>query len=140
MNVSWFDTMAADAANRPDYYVHLGFAELRLVVEQTDGDDVSRFGLVLDGYDVESAGEVTDIEEFGADAVITGARETWDEMFANIVANGGADGMHTLNAMSIAEAPLRVYSPNPVGRDKFFRYAETLQSLFDSMATAPATA
>jgi hypothetical protein len=140
VNGSWFEAMAADATNRTELYRHLGFAELRLVVEQTDGDDVSRYGLVLDGYDVEYAGDVDDLDAFGTDAVITGARETWDEMFANIIANGGADGMHTLNAMSIAEAPLRVYSPNPVGRDKFFRFAETLQTLFDSMATAPVTA
>jgi hypothetical protein len=53
-------------------------------------------------------------------------------MVGNIVANRGADPRPTLNALSIAEAPLRVSSPDPVGRDKFFRYAETLQTLFDA--------
>lgn len=58
-------------------------------------------------------------------------------MAANIATNGGADLAHTLNALSIAEAPLRVSSLDPLGRDKFFRYAETLQTLFDSLAGAP---
>lgn len=140
MNADWFETMAADAAARPEVYRPLGFADLRLVFEEVDGEQCRRFGLILDGYDVLAAGEVDDAASFGADATITGQKDTWDEMFANVIDNGGADGTHTLNAMSIAEAPLRVSSPDPVGRDKFFRYAETLQTLVDSLAAAPAKA
>lgn len=137
MDASWFQTMADDARNRPDVYRRLGFGDLRLVVEETDDSDTRRFGLILDGYDVVSAGELDDVEGFRPDATITGAGATWDEMAANIVANGAADLAHTLNALSIAEAPLKVTSPDPIGRDKFFRYAETLQTLFDSLAGAP---
>ncbi len=137
MDASWFQTMADDARNRPDVYRRLGFGDLRLVVEETDDSGTRRFGLVLDGYDVASAGEIDDVDGFRPDATITGTRQTWDEMAANIVANGAADLGHTLNSLSIAEAPLRVSSPDPLGRDKFFRYAETLQSLFDSLARAP---
>lgn len=140
MERSWFDAMAADAHSRPDVYRRLGFADLRLVLEETDGVGSRRFGLVLDGYDVHSAGQLDDVDAFGPDAVVTGPRQTWDEMAANIVAHGGADGAHTLNALSIAEEPLRVTAPNPIGRDKFFRYAETLQTLFDSLAAVPSAA
>ncbi len=137
MNADWFEAMQQDTRNRPELYRHLGFADLRLVFEEIDGTEARRFGLVLDGYDVLYAGELHDLDAFGADAVVTGPRETWAEMCSNIVANGGADGSHTLNALSIAEAPLRVVSDDPVGRDKFYRFAETLQTLFDSLATAP---
>lgn len=137
MEASWFQTMADDARDRPDVYRRLGFGDLRLVVEETDGGGARRFGLVLDGYDVFSAGELDDVGGFGPEATISGTRETWDEMAANIVANDGADLAHTLNALSIAEAPLKVSSADPLGRDKFFRYAETLQTLFDSLARAP---
>lgn len=137
MDTSWFEAMAHDANNRPDVYRRLGFGDLRLVVEETDDIRVRRFGLILDGYDVSSGGEVDDVESFHPDAIISGPRETWNEMAANIVNNGGADLGHTLNALSIAEAPLKVSSPDPLGRDKFFRYAETLQTLFDSLAREP---
>ena len=140
MDSSWFEAMVADARNRPEVYRRLGFAGLRLVVEETDGVDIRRFGLVLDGYDVSCAGKLQDLETFRPDATVSGSRETWDEMAANIVANGHADLSHTLNALSIAETPLRVTSPDPLGRDKFFRYAETLQTLFDALATAAAPA
>ena len=137
MDRSWFDAMAGDARTRPEMYRRLGFADLRLVVEETDGSQVHRFGLLLNGYDVESAGELSDVGGFHPDAIISGPRETWDEMAANIKAHGAADSGHTLNALSIAEAPLRVSAPDPVGRDKFFRYAETLQTLFDALADIP---
>jgi hypothetical protein len=137
MDTSWFEAMADDARNRPDVYRRLGFGDLRLVVEETDDIRVRRFGLILDGYDVSSAGEVEDVESFHPDATISGPRETWNEMAANIVNHGRADLGHTLNALSIAETPLKVSSPDPLGRDKFFRYAETLQTLFDSLAKEP---
>lgn len=137
MDQSWFDAMAADARNRPEVYQKLGVASLRLVVEEVGPDGARRFGLVLDGYDVESMGEVADVDAFGPDAVVSGPREAWDDLVANIVRNGRADGPHSLNALTIADIPLRVTAPDPMGRDKFFRYAETLQTLFDSLATAP---
>lgn len=139
MDASWFKTMADDARARPDVYRRLGFGDLRLVVEEQDGALVRRFGLVLDGYDVVSAGELEDVESFHPDATISGQRVTWDEMAENIRGNGGADLGHTLNALSIAESPLKVSSDDPLGRDKFFRYAETLQTLFDSLAREPIT-
>jgi hypothetical protein len=136
MDAGWFDRMADDARARPEVYQRLGFADLRLMVEESDGDAARQFGLVLDGYDVLAAGEIHDVASFDPEATLTGPRATWDELAANIAANGGADGAHTLNALSIAEAPLRVTSSDPVGRDKFYRYAETLQTLFDA-ALAP---
>jgi len=137
MDASWFEAMEVDARVRPDVYRDLGFADFRLMVEEVDGTEVRRFGLVLDGYDVLSAGELHDPVAFGADATVTGPKEVWDDLHANIVAHGGADRAHTLNALSIAEEPLRVVSADPVGRDKFYRYAETLQTLFDALARAP---
>ena len=137
MDRSWFDAMAADTRDRPDVYRKLGVADLRLVVEQVDAAGPRRFGLVLDGYEAVSVGELTDVAAFRPDAVVSGQREAWDDLAANIVRNGGADGAHSLNALTIADMPLRVTAPDPMGRDKFFRFAETLQTLFDALATAP---
>lgn len=72
MDASWFETMAADARNRPDVYRRLGFGDLRLVVEETDASGPHRFGLILDGYDVVPTGELGDVDAFRPDASITG--------------------------------------------------------------------
>ncbi|MHB1986548.1 MAG: hypothetical protein ACYCSF_00960 [Acidimicrobiales bacterium] len=128
-----FEAMAADARNRPDVYQHLGFADFRLVVQVRDEEATRHYGLVLDGYDATYAGELNDLDTFRPDAVVVGTPSTWQDMIDNIVGNGGADGAHTLNALSIAEDPLFVQSDDPLGRDKFYRYAETIQTLFDSL-------
>lgn len=134
-SASWFEHMAADVEARADVYRHLGFCDFRLVMEIVDGDSTQSFGLVLDGYDVLYAGELEEVGAFGADATLAGEVAAWREMVGNIVRNGRADGHHTLNALTIAEAPLRVSSNDPLGRDKFFRYAETLQTMFDSLGS-----
>jgi len=132
-SAEWFDFLCADAKEHPGTYEALGFADFRLLFEiECDDGIVDRFGIVFDGYDVLSAGKIEDVLAFNAEAAITGPRAVWSDMVGNIVDNQSADSSHTLNALSIAEAPLRVYSDDPLGKDKFFRYAETLQTLFDS--------
>lgn len=130
---TWFDQMVADTGARPDLYRRLGFADFRLVLKVLDDGRARSYGLSFDGYDVSFEGELDDLDAFGADATLEGDLETWQEMIRNILRNGRADSAHTLNALTIAETPLKVSSPDPLGRDKFFRYAETLQTLFDSL-------
>jgi hypothetical protein len=132
-SASWFEKMVSHATEAPEVYQALGFASFRLVIEVMDeSGHARRFGIVLDGYDVLSEGEIDDLEDFRPDAILSGPIAAWREMVANIAENGGADRGHTLNALSLAEVPLRVTSDDPMGRDKFFRYAETLQTLFDA--------
>ena len=132
---SFFEQMAGHTKAHPELYRHLGFADFRLEVRVTGEGRARSFGLVLDGYDVLYAGELEDVGAFRADATIEGPADVWREMVGNILRNGRADGAHTLNALTIAEAPLRVASADPLGRDKFFRYAETLQTVFDSLGS-----
>lgn len=131
---AWFGRLAAVAYDDPETFARLGFAELRLVVEVVDGDSPRRFGIVLDGFDVDYAGELTDDVEFAPDATVTGPIDAWREMVENIDAHGGADNEHTLNRLTMAGVPLSVVAVDPMGRDKFYRYAETLQTLFDGTA------
>ncbi len=131
---AWFARIVADAKDRPEVYRSLGVASFRLVIEITEAPGhARRFGLVLDGYDIDSAGEIVDLPAFAPDATITAPLEAWKEMLANIEDNGGADRLHSLNALTLAEVPMRVTAADPMGRDRFFRYVETLQTLFDSI-------
>lgn len=132
-SAEWFASLTSHATTEPEIYRALGFADFRLAVEIIGADGATRtFGLVFDGYDISSAGELTDPVGFCGDATVTGPLEAWQSMVANIAEHGAADGLHTLNALSIADVPLRVVADDPMGRDKFFRYAETLQTLFDA--------
>lgn len=141
-SAGFFDELVRDVVRRPEEYERLGFADCRLVIEVVEPTgEVRRFGLVLDGYDIRSEGEIADLDGFHPEVVVSGALDTWSEMLAAIAEHGFADRPHTLNALSIAGFPLSARSDDPIGRDKFYRYAETLQTLFDSVGLrAPAEA
>lgn len=132
----WFDELVEDVGRRPAEYERLGIADCRVVVEVVGTTGMPEwYGLVLEGYDIRSEGELKDLDSFDADVVLSGSKDAWVEMVANIVEHGSADRSHTLNALSIAGTPLCARSADPMGRDKFYRYAETLQTLFDSAGT-----
>ncbi|MCZ7529301.1 MAG: hypothetical protein M5U31_02505 [Acidimicrobiia bacterium] len=136
-STDWFDALAAAAREDNEVLESLGFANIRLALRiegAPDGDTV--YGLRLEDYDVFSDGEV-DTGDWGADCVLEGPAAVWEEMVANIVENGAADLGHTLNALSLPETPLRVVADDPMGRDLFFRYNQTLQEIFDRAARVP---
>jgi hypothetical protein len=135
---AWFSELVARALADRSALERLGIAELRLGIEITeDGNGPRLFGIVLDGYDIESLGELAD-SELGAAATVSGPLEAWREMVASIEEHGQADTAHTLNTLSIAGVPFTLRSADSMGYDKFFRYMGTLQALFDG-AGSPAS-
>jgi hypothetical protein len=135
----WFAELVARAnADRPGMD-RLGIAELRFGAEIIDDDGAKQvFGILLDGYDIESLGRVEE-REFLPEVVVSGSLADWCDMVASIEANGSADGGHTLNTLTLAGVPFEARSEDAMGHDKFFRYMGTLQALFDA-AGAPAVA
>ncbi len=126
----FFDELAAAAARHRDEFEDLGFCDLRLALRVNSPDAISHFGLKLAGFDVESDGEV-DPESWGADCTLEGPIFVWQEMIDNIAENGRADSQHTLNSLTLADFPMRVTCVDIMGHDRFFRYNETLQRVFD---------
>ncbi len=131
----WFAELVSRATADPSALERLGIAELRFGVEVVlpDGDRPF-FGLVLDGYDIEAVGPLTE-EAFAPEVVVSGPLDAWTEMIAWIEANGPADSAHSLNGLSIAGVPFEVRSVDPMGSDKFYRYMGTLQAIVDAAAS-----
>lgn len=130
----WFDALATQANNKADDLAEFGFSNIRLACRINGLPDGDRyFGLRVEGYDVISDGEI-DPASWGADCTLEGPAQIWFEMVSNIRENGGADLSHTLNALSLPEIPMRIVSDDPMGRDLFFRYNQTLQAIFDLAA------
>ncbi len=133
----WFEQLTAAARENRDELESLGVCNIRLAlkIEGTpDGDKV--YGLRFEDYDVVCDGEV-DLSEWNADCVLLGPALVWDEMIENIREHDGADLAHTLNALSLAEEPMRVVADDPLGRDRFFRFNQTLQEVFDRAGRVP---
>lgn len=136
-SAEWIDALAAAASADAEELARLGFCNIRLVLRVNATPDGDRcLGLILDGYDIESAGEV-DPATWEHDCVLEGPLGAWNDMLTNIAEHDGADLAHTLNALTLAEFPMRVTAGDPIGRDLFYRYNESLQAIFDKAGQVP---
>jgi len=128
----WFEQLVARATSDAAAMERLGIAELRFGMEIVVPDGATQFfGLVLDGYDIEAVGPLSE-HEFRPEVVMSGLVEAWDEMIGWIQANGPADSAHSLNGLTIAGVPFEARSEDAMGSDKFYRYMGTLQAIFDA--------
>lgn len=135
-SVEWFQRLADLMAEDTDRFRKLGEVDVRFAVNIIDGkDDGTPWCVELTFEEL----EVTNIREIGVDDltnvdfVIETDRESWEEMVASITAGDGRPDLdHTLNALSMAGTPMRVWSSDPLGRDAFFRYNQTVQQFVNN--------
>lgn len=99
-----------------DFHVKLRFEELSLV-------EITPLAVL----DPEHPGEDVDF-------VLEGDWLDWREMIEHIRPTGRADREHTLNYLSLPGVPLRCWSPDPLGRDMFFRFNQSLQVAVNACA------
>ncbi|MBS4729315.1 hypothetical protein MSM1_13540 [Mycobacterium sp. SM1] len=136
--VEWLTRLAE--INKADLaeFRKLGEVDCRFAVDIVDGGPGGSALIVqvtFDGFDVSEIKEIGATELESMDFVIETDRDSWQEMVDNIRAgNGRPDLDHTLNALSIASTPIRVWSSDPLGRDMFFRYNQSLQHFINNCA------
>ena len=82
---------------------------------------------------------VVDVREAGAadagraDFVLEATCDTWREMIESIAAGGGRpDLRHTLNYLSHPGTPIRLRADDPLRRDLYFRYNQSLQEFVNA--------
>lgn len=147
MNVAsaeWFAALAHEMRTT-DAAVHRRLGEIDLTCVFTffdtpEGDRHVR--LRFEEFDLVEITELAadaDVEE-GADFVLEGDVRDWQEMVDNIATNGKPDREHTLNFLSMPGVPLRCWSSDPLGRDMFFRFNQSLQVFVNASARLAASA
>ncbi|MGK2879343.1 MAG: hypothetical protein ACSLE6_00630 [Mycobacterium sp.] len=136
--VEWVTRLAE--INKADLaeFRKLGEVDCRFAVNIFDGDpDGSALivQLCFDGFDVGEIKQISDTDLESMDFVIETDQDSWLEMVDNIRAGDGRPDLdHTLNALSMAATPIRVWSSDPLGRDMFFRYNQSFQQFFNNCA------
>jgi hypothetical protein len=107
-------------------------------------DCVAQFTVV----DLAWSGQVTfeefaavDVREVGpqdvnrADFILEATMSTWRAMIASIAAGDGRPDLEqTLNYLSHMGAPIAVRATDPLRRDLYFRYNQSLQEFFNASA------
>lgn len=73
-----------------------------------------------------------------ADFILDAPLQTWREMIDNIAAGGGRpDLAHTLNYLSHMGSPIALRGSDPLRRDLYFRYNQSLQEFVNASAAFP---
>ena len=134
----WFLTLGRMMAAEGEIFRRLGYAEVRFVVRVLDdsGKVEAATALEIDGYTLTSAFPL-DGKPFDADFAICAPRAMWNQMLDEIAREGRASLRHTLSSLALVGEELWLESDDQLREDKFYRFNQTLQELFNLSARMP---
>jgi len=143
-SLEWFAELARQMDQQHDEFNRMGTIDCSMAVCLLDGGpDHTPWCARIDFEELTVRQiRLISVEDLGSvDFVVETDLATWNDMVANITANGGRPDLHhTLNGLSLPGTPIRVWSSDPLGRDMFFRYNQTLQRFIDNCASIPPAA
>lgn len=134
----WFLALGRMMAAEGEVFRRLGYAEVRFVVRVLDdsGKVQTATALEIDGYTLTRAFTL-DGKPFDADFAICASRAVWTRMLDEIAHEGRASLRHTLSSLALVGDELWLESDDQLREDKFYRYNQTLQELFNLSARIP---
>lgn len=78
-------------------------------------------------------------EQAHVDCRLEGDQAVWEDIRDDIVANGHSTGRLTISSLVLLGERLHLGGVDPMGVDRFFRYAETVQRFFDGLGALAGT-
>ena len=137
-SVQWFEALGQRMHDQRDHFAKIGDMDCTMQLTLYDASPAGqpwRCQVEFEGTDVVDVREVGEGDEERADFVIETDLDTWREMVDNIVANGGRpDLYHTLNRLSLPGVPIRLWGVDPVRRDAYYRFNQSLQHYVNNAA------
>jgi hypothetical protein len=138
-SLEWFERLAqlmkADRARNE----HLGFIDCVAVFTVLDGGLRGKPWSVQVTFEEFEATDVREAETADlarADFSLEATQQTWREMIESIArGRGRPDLTHTLNYLSHTGTPIRVWSDDPLRKDMFFRFNQSLQEFINASGT-----
>ena len=129
-SLEFFAALAAETNAHPERYRPLGEADMdAVIVMRIPGQEPFAVRLAFEGIRCEHVVE-TEADapcEYRLDGPIT----AWRAMFGDVVANGRATGLQTINSLALLGDDIALGGSDPMGLDKFSRFNQTLQEFFD---------
>ncbi len=126
-----YRSLAAVMNASPDRYRVLGDADMVAVFTIVGASATTNVQLVFEALACADVAVVGDAEAATADFRLVGPESAWVSMFADIVANGHAEGEWTINSLALRGDRIRCEGDDPMGLDKFSRFNQTLQEFLD---------
>lgn len=138
-SVEWFERLGEEMQRKRSLHEHLGDVDCVAqftVVDGAPGGLPWSVQVTFEEYAVTDVREAKDVSR--ADFVVEGDLEAWRGMIASIArGEGRPDLAHTLNYLTLPGTPMRAWSDDPVRRDLFFRFNQSLQEFFNASAALP---
>jgi len=141
-SVAFFEALAARVQADRTRWEHLGYVDCvaGFTVTGLPGGRAFRAQVGFDEFDVTGVREVDAADEVRADFTIHGDYATWRRMLESIAAGHGRPALElTLNRLSHMGRPFDVRSDDPLRRDLYFRYNQSLQEFVNASASFPIT-
>jgi hypothetical protein len=137
---SWFEALGRLMEAESETFRRLGFAEVRFcvrIIDDIHGRAIPPTGIAIEGYKLGEVRTVDDAESFDADFSIVGRQEIWRRLLDEISRNGRPEPRHTLNSLVLIGDELWLESSDQLREDKFYRFNQTLQEMFNLAAKLP---
>src|SRR5882757_1893102 len=135
-SVEWFDVLGKLMEQQRDVHVRTGPIDCVAqftVCEATPDGASQHIQVTFEEFSVINVEEVGEQDVTRADFVMEADLDTWQEMIESIaVGNGRPDLDHSLNRLSLPGTPIRVWSDDPLRRDLFFRFNQSLQEFVNA--------
>ncbi len=148
----WFLALGGLMAARGELFQRIGYVETRFVVrvlpdedgggqvQNTDQITEQNTGVAMQGYALTEAAALAPGEalSFDPDFAICARRAVWRRMLDEIARTGRPELRHTLNSLALLGDELWLESADQLREDKFYRFNQSLQELFNLAAQLPA--
>ena len=145
----WFLALGRLMAVRGELFRRIGYVETRFIVrvlpDQDGGNDdgggeEQNTGVAMQGYALTDAAALAPgaAASFDADFTICARRAVWRRMLDEIARGGRPELRHTLNSLALIGDELWLESADQLREDKFYRFNQSLQELFNLAAELPA--
>lgn len=137
-SVEWFQMLATKMAGQREHFEKLGACDCvgQLTIWDGPGGEEWRCQFRFEEYDVVDVRLVTEDEEPTSDFILETDVETWQGMVDSIVEGDGQPGLlFTLNRLSMPGTPIRLWSHDPVNRDAYYRFNQTIQHFVNNCST-----
>ena len=141
-SLAWFERLAEIMNANRARQEQLGYVDCTAAFCVTDGGAGGQPWTVQVIFEEFAAIDVREVgsSDHPADFTLEGSLATWREMIESIACGRGRPDLdHTLNRLSHFGTPIRVVGDDPLRRDLYFRYNQSLQEFVNASASFTTT-
>lgn len=133
-DVGFFKLLQSEMNADPDRFRLLGDADIVFAIVMEDGRATFRVRVRFEELACVEVGPGA--PDTVVDFSLVGPLTAWQAMFDDVLANGRATGLETINSLVLLGDEVRLVGDDPMGLDKFSRFNQTLQEYLDGAARA----